>query len=146
MSSMVSGFTPKTFEKRRRNFFPQRSGRRTRRNVWSFAPTAGDPKAKARPGCATAFPTGYGPCADAAQEATHFVFPSPSSPANAAEPTTAERATMQRNCRRANDALLLECMTVPPSAVGGAGLTPWLCRRSRNGESTLQTLQVFHPG
>src|SRR5258708_18779022 len=118
MSSIVRGLTPKTLEKRRRNFFPQRSGRRISRNVWSFAPTAGDPNANERLGCATAFPDGYGPCADAAQEATHFCFPWLSSPANAAEPTraTAERAALaiQRSCRRASDAWLLERMTRPP--------------------------------
>src|SRR4030088_2404625 len=105
---MSSGFKPKTLEKRRRNFSPQRSGRRSSRNVWSFAPTAGDPKANERLGCATAFPDGYGPCADAAQEATHFSVPWLSLPANAAEPTraTAERAAVaiQWECRRASDA------------------------------------------
>src|SRR6202048_5307323 len=122
MSSIVSGFTPKTFEKRRRNFLPQRSGRRIRRNVWSFAPTVGDPKANARFGCATAFPDGYGPCADAAQDATHFSFAWLSSPANAAEPNRAraERAALaiQRNCRRDNEAVWLEWLTGNPFGGG----------------------------
>jgi hypothetical protein len=49
------------------------SGRTTRRNVWSRAPTIGSGKANSRFGWALGYPLGYGPWTDAAQEVTQCV-------------------------------------------------------------------------
>src|SRR4051812_25016128 len=116
---MTSGCTPKVFEKRRRTFFPQRSGRTISRKVWSLAPTAGDPNANERSGCATALPDGYGPCADAPHDAVHL-WPSPfpssaNTPALASAIAARAAPASRRNLRRANVASFMACL---PLCVG----------------------------
>src|SRR5712691_1359037 len=120
-SSSVTALVPKKFEKRTRKRSPQRFGRTMSRNVWSFAPVSADGKANSRSGCATAVPEGYSPCADAAQDATHFCFPWPSSSATAAgtfRMTTASTAAAQRKLRRAGDAnRASDLIMVPPFVI-----------------------------
>src|SRR4051812_27123086 len=71
--SKATGFVPKALESRMRASLPQMSGRRTRRKLWSRAPSAAMGNTTFRSGCADGFPTGYGPCTDAAHDVTHLV-------------------------------------------------------------------------
>ncbi len=56
--SKVTGLVPNTLVRRSRISRPQRPGFTMSRNVWSFAPTAGDGKANFWSGCADGLPTG----------------------------------------------------------------------------------------
>ena len=69
--SNVTGRVPKALERRSRAWRPQRSGRTTRRKVWSFAPADGVGNAKRWSGCAEGFPMGSGPCTEAVQLVVH---------------------------------------------------------------------------
>src|SRR4029077_8687800 len=70
--SKVTGLVPNTLLRRIRICCPQMPGRTIRRMVWSLAPAAGSGNAKRWSGCADTLPTGYGPCAEAAQLTIHF--------------------------------------------------------------------------